>query len=230
MKRENMKNTLPALLILLAAAGAAAAHVGDVGVAVDGGSLVTGKVVDLGFGDEVAIGERVFGGDLNFAPGVGDEPGFFVKAGTLPGGSTLGFNILAALRKWNPVTGSGNLIAAQTMTLESPSGLDLATTPAVDSFVAGWSFTLPNSGDFDDHPIFYVNDRAEDAIYILQLELFTNAAGVGNSLPLWLVINDGLDEGEHDRAIEWTEENLAPTPGTLALPGAAAVFGRRRRR
>ncbi|HRJ50604.1 MAG TPA: hypothetical protein PKU91_08730, partial [Phycisphaerales bacterium] len=155
--------------------------------------------------------------------------GFFVKGGTLPGGSLLGFNIRAALRRWNPGVASGNQIAAETMTLESPSGLDVVTTPGTDSLVAGWSFVLPGSGDFDDHPIFYVNDRTQDAIYILQLELFTSAAGIGTSDPIWLVLNDGLSEDEHDRAIEWTEENLAPAPGSAALLMAAALLGRRRR-
>lgn len=216
--------------VLATVAGHSWAHGGDVGIAVGGGQLLTGRV-DASGPDEVVIpGERVFAGELTFGGGVGDEPGFFAEAGTLPGGSLLGFTIKGALRKWDPFLANGNGIAAETLTIESPSGTESVTTPAGDTSVDGWSFVFPGSGNFDDHPNYYVNNRTGGGVYILQLQLTTNAPGIAGSQSLWMVINDEFDDEQHDLAIDWVKENVAPAPGASAVLLGGLAMGIRRRR
>lgn len=229
MSTRSFRVSMFAMLAGLGVSSVAHAHEGDVGVLAFGGQLVTGAVEDLGAGDVVVPGERVFAAEFGIGPGVGDEPGFFMTEGTLPGGSSLGFNIRAALRRWDSGLSTGNFIADETLTIESPSGTESATTPAADLLVNGWSFTVPGSGDFDDHPNFYVNGRTTERVYILELELKTDA-GYSNSAPIWLVINDGASEEDHDAAIEWVEENLVPAPGSAAMIGIGGLLLARRRR
>jgi hypothetical protein len=215
---------------LAAAAGSVFAHVGDVGVAIDSGALVTGVVEDTGFGEVVLPGQRVFGGDLTFGPGEGDEPGFFTEAGLISGGASLGFNIRGQMRGWDVGFANANSFSAETMKLEHPDGVQFVETPTTAGIVNGWSFIFPNVGDFDDHPIYYVQGRTGPGIYVIEMELKTSQAGVANSLPFFLVINDGLDEETHEAAIEWVEDNLVPAPGSLALVGIGVLAATRRRR
>ncbi len=229
-----MNKTSTNTLVVVAAAsmtGAALAHGGDIGFTIVGGSLKTGDVLDNGSGEFVLPGQRVFGGEMLISDGVSDEPGFYAQAGALDAGELIGFNVRKALRVWTGTDFSA--IASETMRIENPAGTAFVDTPLTDPsspIAAGWGFTFPASGDLDDHPIYYINGRTGPGIYLLELELTTTQGGIINSPSFWIVFNDGGDEIQHDAAIDWTEENLVPTPGTACLLGIGGMTILRRRR
>ncbi|MBU6413088.1 MAG: hypothetical protein KGS45_06410, partial [Planctomycetes bacterium] len=137
-----------ALIAMTGVSVAAQAHVGDVGVAILNNRLVTG-IVDDSSGSEVVVpGARAFGAEIGLTvPGFGDEPGFFMTDGTLAVGSSLGFNIMSAVRKWDSGTGTF-VAAAETFRLERPDGTVFVDSPLTNTFTAGWAFTV-GAGDFD---------------------------------------------------------------------------------
>jgi hypothetical protein len=216
------------LIILMGVVAVANAHVGDVGVAILNNRLVTGVVEDLGSGDVVSPGARVFGAEIGLTvPGFGDEPGFFATNGTLAAGSGLGFNIISAVRKWDSTSGTF-IAASEYMRLERPDGTVFVDSPLNDTFTPGWAFTV-SAGDFDDHPYYYIQNRGDAGIYLLELTLYSTINTIATSESFWLVINDGADESDHDAAIAYTENVIVPTPATASLTLAGLVAFRRRR-
>lgn len=209
-------------------AGVASGHVGDVGVALLNNRLVTGIVDDSSGSQVVVPGVRVFGAEMGLTvPGFGEDPGFFASNGTLAVGSGLGFNIMGAVRKWD--SGMGTFVAAsETFRLERPDGTVFVDSPLTNTFTAGWAFTV-GAGDFDDHPNYYVQNRVDAGIYLLELNLYSTVSTIANSDSFWLVINDGADEADHEAAIEYTENVIVPTPASagVALMGLLALRRRR---
>ncbi len=216
------------LFVLAGLAAAAHAHVGDVGVAILNNRLATGIVDDSGGGQVVIPGSRVFGAEIGLTiPGFGDEPGFFAADGTLTVGSGLGFNIMSAVRRWD--SGTGTFVAAsETFRMERPDGTVFVDSPLTNTFTPGWAFSVA-AGDFDDHPNYYVQNRVDAGIYLLELNLYSTVSTIANSDSFWLVINDGGDEADHDAAIEYTENVIVPTPASagVALMGLMALRRRR---
>ncbi|HBS29471.1 MAG TPA: hypothetical protein DEB06_08495 [Phycisphaerales bacterium] len=213
----------------LASAGFAHGEDVDIGVRVVAGALETFGVSDVlgSTGDEPV--ERVFAGELGsieFGPNGIDDPGFF--ADTLTDGTAVGFNIRAALGRWN---GAGfDLSISETMTIArffgSPGQIDAASGVG---FVPGFTLATASGGGFDEHPVYILNGPGgtpADGVYLLELEVTSPA--LQTSLPLWIVFNLNTDEAIHDEAIEWVEANLVPSPGVLAA--APLALGARRRR
>ena len=198
----------------------------DVHVTFDGGVITTGGI-DV---DDLSItpGQRVFEGELGAfpaPPGFGDEPGFF--ADSLPAGASVGFDVIDGLRKWNG-SDFGDL-AAETLTLAK--GLSSMAAPnAAGGFAPGFVIaTADGSGGFDDHPEYALAPGASAGIYLLTLSLWTDAPGIGDSAPIWIVFNNGLDEADHEAAAAWVEANLVPAPGLGVLACAGLATLRRRR-
>jgi hypothetical protein len=220
-----------ALLALAATAAPVFAHGGDVGLIIQNNRIITGEVLDDGSGGEfVEPGERVFAGDIGLViPGFGDEPGFFADADAFPDNAPVGFNIMAAVRKWDEANSTW-AAASETLRLERPDGAIDVITPASDVFTPGWAFTFPAQGEFDDHPNFYVQNRTGPGVYLLALRFWTNDPSAADSDTAWLVINDLAEEAVHDAAIEYTEEFVVPAPGAAILLTAAAPLMLRRRR
>lgn len=218
------------------AAGAAWADGGgDIGARVDGGRLVT-WAADHDEGVYLQP-ERVFKGELADIGGVieGDEPGFFYLPNFELSGAQVGLNVRAAARLWDPNAPSGaagenfQAIAGSTLTIGNAI-LGSITTPAADpaSPLVGPSITVPSAG-IDFHYPFVLNGTAT-GIYLLELELRTNLAGVGDSLPFWVILNYGLPEAEHDRAKEYVESFVVPAPGAAAVLAMGLGLAARRRR
>lgn len=183
--------------------------------------------------------ERVFHGAMDLISGavVGDEPGFFFLPNSQLAGQTVGFNFRKAVRAWDPLGGSNasnaNFQAISTSTITIGDVVTgTVTSPLVDppSPLTGLQITIPVAG-LDFHYPMTLNAPANEGIYLVELELRTNLAGVANSLPYFAVINYGLDESEHERAVEYVENFVVPTPGSAAvlLPTALLLAARRRR-
>lgn len=222
-----MKKAILATAAAAAFGSQALAHgEGDVWVYLDAGRLATGLIREDGSITEPGV--RVFGAAFGDAgiPNFSDEPGFQAPDGSFLPGSTIGFKILRALRSWNG-TDFGTM-PMETMTLSF--GPLTAVTPDSDVLTPGFDLTVDGAGGLHDHPDYTLNSPAGMGIYLLELEFTTDLAGVGSSMPFWIVFNQGMDETVHDEAIEWVEENLVPTPGPIGLLAAASMLALRRRR
>lgn len=233
--------TLTAAALLAAASSAAFAGELDVWVSFDDGHIVTGAADKSTNPVTFTPGVRVFEAEFGEVPGFPnllDEPGFYTEQ--LPAGTGIGFNIVDALRAWNGT--NFDTVATQTMSIFGdpfPDG-DVATTPGTpDMFVPGFEFIEADAnGFFDDHPTFQLNDQA-DGVYLLSLELFTDAGGIANSEPMYIVFGSNLDgtlgddeafEAQIESAVDYVNNVIIPTPGSiglLALAGLAATHRRR---
>lgn len=232
---------LPAAVLAAGASSAAFAGELDVWVSFQDGQIALGSA-DKGTNPVTfTAGVRVFEaefGELPLFPNLANEPGFYTE--TLPAGTGIGFNIVDALRAWD---GSDfDAIPTQNMSIFGepfPDG-DVVTTPgSADGFVPGFQFIEADaSGFFDDHPVFQLNNQA-DGIYLLSLELFTDAAGIANSDTVFIVFGSNLDgsfgdEAAFEEAIEsaadYVNSVIIPTPGTIGVLGLAGFAATRRRR
>lgn len=214
------------------------AHGSDVGLIARNGRLVTveaeGEPPTQVFGSDPM---RVFGVDLEFIAAdnlVGvEEPGFATSDAAVLG-QTIGFTHLRALRRWNAVAGAFESTSFTMTAGRTDLGLANVTTPTTDTPTP--ITPIPNFPD--DMHYLWTLDQATSAsgegIYLVE-GIFTNPVVGGNGLassePVWFVFNYGLDEEEHDAAIEYVESTLVPTPGAaiIGAMGLAAAARRRRR-
>ena len=225
--------------LLALAASPALADGGDIAITNIGGKVVTGTGDHTFYPNEFEFPERVFAADLEEQGGFvfTDEPGWLgpfdnVGEGFAPG-SSLGFNIRRALRTWTGDDFLAGPAAEQMRLYDSGAGTNQAFSPLTDVLVPGFAVVADASvhaaGGFDEHPFYELTTNTQ-GIYLLELEIWSSDPNVQTSDPIWLVFNYGLSELEHDEAIEWTEANLVPAPGSLALLAGAGLLTRRRRR
>ncbi len=227
MNRVSMLALVSATTV--ATAGSAfAQHAGDVWLEIQGSRIVTGLIDEDEVPPVVTSGVRVFGSDFGeVLPNWTDEPGFDNELGTFLNGTSIGFNIRAALRAWNGADFS--TIPAERISVGFPTATSVLT-PLGDDFVAGFTIPVDPNNAWHRHLEYELLAPASTGVYLLELELFSTDSSILPSLPFWLVLNQGEDEAVHDAAIEWVDQNLVPSPsaGALALLGLA-MRGRRRR-
>jgi hypothetical protein len=190
---------------------------GDIEVEVKGDKLVTeGRVFEAVFGD-------------SGIPFFTDDPGFEGDAGVFTIGTTIGFNIMAALGLWNG-KGFDDLNPLDQETLTISFGPASATTDT--GFVNGFDFVSDASNGFDVHLGFTLNRSGgfdpADGIYLLALQLTSNNYLASETF--WIVFDNNIGDEKLDQAVAWVEANLVPAPGALALLGLAGLFGTRRRK
>jgi hypothetical protein len=225
--------------VVLAAIGPAShamAHgEGDIGLLLSGDSIVTAVADDLA-GTFADIGERVFAGEIDFVSNIGDAPGFFTTDGAgLPGGfsafspgTTIGYRTNGAILAWD-----GSTFGSTTNRLRQiviPNIIEVLS-PTDQSVVDGFEY-LYNGGEFDEHPDYAMLDATAAGIYLWKIAFFANdpfGATIASSDEVWVVFNFGLDEEDHELALEWAEANV-PTPGALAPLTMAGLIASRRRR
>jgi uncharacterized protein (TIGR03382 family) len=221
--------------VVAAAAGIVWGHgEGDIGLLLDGDRIVT-ALADDESGEFTSIGERVFGGEIDFVSNVGDGPGFFTTDGpTLPGGftpfaagTTISYQTNGAIMAWDGasfVSTSNRLRQIQIPgVLEILSPTDGSVTPGFEYAYSG--------GDFDEHPDYAMEDGGTPGIFLWSVS-FAASDGSGvfaTSDFAWVVFNFGMTEEEHELALEWAEANI-PSPGALAALGLGLAAGSRRRR
>jgi hypothetical protein len=246
MDRSTTALTVSALALTLAAP-LAHAHEGDIGLSFLAGRLTTGivEIPSPGAGEFITPGQRVFAAEFADLAGsiYADEPGFFSGPltgqtdPTIPAGSRLGFNILGSVLRWDSATQSFAAAApAERIRIEFAAGALTRTSPLDGSSVPGFSFDVGPTGGFDEHLDYYLDPAPGQTvpaagIYLLTLELYLDGISGSTSMPYYTVFNFGLDETEHDAAIDYVESNIIPTPTTaLILASTAGLAFRRRRR
>lgn len=220
--RYEMRCGMAAMMVwMVAVAGTAW---GDVYVSIRSGWLMTGDISEDG--TTITPGVRVFSAEFgqvldNFS----DEPGYQAAAGTLDVGARWGVNILGAVRQWNGVDFS--MVSGSTITMQY--GPASVTTPTTDRVVSGFLAGVNPDGGFHQHYDYVLNTPASAGVYLLALQLRTDQAGVRASKAFWAVFNNGLSLGDHDAAVKWVEDNLAPSPSGWSVLGLAGVGARGRR-
>jgi hypothetical protein len=194
---------------------------------------------------------RVFGyefGEDADEPYFAQDPGFNAASGSgLPVGSQLLLNIVGAdslglpanLSFWDGA-GAVNFApppADESLTLNFGSQSCVADSSS--GFVAGFNLqTVAASGAVHRHLNAFLNGGASEpplGVYLLSLELASSADEIEESLPFYIVYNNGLSEDAHDMALGWVQDNLVvPEPSsTLLITVATLAIGgncRRQRR
>ena len=208
---------MTASLLSVAASWAGVEEHSDVVLLVEGGRIVTG-VEEAG---EVVVGARVFGSDFGETIAhLTDEPGFDAFEGTFPQGSGVGFDILDALWRWDEGAGAFVLPAE---TLFVGLGAAQRTTPVMPATVApGFTFAaIGASGAMHQHLNMFLNVPQGDGVYLYVFRLTQTSPAIGDSAPVYFVLNEGMDEGVHEAAMGFVEGSLSD-PG---CPGDATSDG-----
>lgn len=203
----------------------------DTWLRVENNRVVTGAIGEGSPGQPIAEHWRVFGAEIGEDPAFpysAFEPGFQTLASPFTAGAIWNFRVLDTLGQWN---GDGFDAGSATMTIAF--GLVEITTG--NGGVEGFSFASDADGVLHDHFDFTLNGPGngipERGIYLLPLTIRGISPMYAESEPFWFVFNFGMDEREHEMAIEWVQDNLVPAPGALALLAAAGFgAGSRRRR
>lgn len=192
-------------------------HGSDIEVELHGTRLATeGRVFESVFGD-------------SGIPFFTDDPGFEGDPGIFSPGTTIGFNIMAALGLWNG-NGFHDLDPSTQETLSVSFGPAASTTST--GFVSGFDFVQDASVGFDVHLGFTLNGAGgfdpADGIYLLALQLSSN--NYDPSKTFWIVFDNNIGDEKLDLAVDWVQANLVPAPSALALLFMAGLVGIRRRR
>jgi hypothetical protein len=211
---------------------------------------LSGQLVTGGHDDEEGtnhVVQRVFGydfGEVLANTYVIGDPGFnngsfavgvFPGNGLLPVQRTLGFELLTNLSYWdgsdpvtfaaaplnvalaleNPVEGGSVLVSGSGITGDEPVIQSTGASGRVHRhLISRLNFT---DGTNPDEP------NAPDGIYLVGLKLLLPDSGLADSDPIYLVYNNGLDEDEHDLAMDWVQTNLVPEPASWAMMAVALV-------
>ncbi len=192
--------------------------------------------IDVKFGSE----GQVFEGDFDTSglfEQFTDDPGFASEAdeglGVNPG-DFIDYNILGPL-EYHDGSGFAAVPTGASIDIgDNPNG-GLSVTDATAGPVSGTGVVgqADGGGDVHTHIEFTLApgslDAPEYGAYGILMELTTDASGIGNSDPFYIVFNFGLDEETFEGAVE-DYANKIPEPTSLALAGAGAVLVLSRRR
>jgi hypothetical protein len=198
---------------LSAGAGVASAqlHEADFVIRVEAGALELGSVGPGGaavFPDPVRSAEFGAEGFANFTndPGVNSGPGDLMPA------MELGFDILAAARKWDPLAKEFASIAPETVRIRD--GFDVVFAPPADVRVPGFIFGDSDNDPaaiFHSHVQFFLNFPSSTpvpGVWLVQLEFWTTEPGIAPSGPAYIVFHQASAPGDVDEAVQWVYDEL----------------------
>jgi len=208
-------------------------HDGDIAFKYDGSQI---SVLDgeAGFEDGKVVYERelIFGG---FDDGYSSFPGFISELEMGPGfgipvGDTISIEFMQSrfgyfLNYWDPSDGMVKSTASS-MVLGFENELPFTS---LTSNGGGGTFELGESQDGDFHKHFdYLlspDSFSPNAVgaYAILARLKTDATGIGNSDPFYIVFGYGITEEQHGAAVQHFAG--VPEPGSIGLLACAAVAG-----
>lgn len=239
-----------AIVALLTAVAATAdeehAHA-DISPTVDSGEIITNGFVD-GDGDFL-IGQRVFAYELgeNAAPGnesFAGDPGVNIQPGS--GFSGLpGLRIVGPLTYWDADPGGDATFDVSDVsfaTVTDPAVFLRISFGAQQRDITGTTGTLADIFLKSTHEHFNALltdtsgahlDSVTDppaGIYQFEAQVVSTDGSLTPSESISINFNYGADEEAHEASIQWTEQNLVPEPGSLALLALGALATCRRRK
>ncbi len=148
-------------------------------------------------------------GELSL-PNYTDDPGFNAFSDTLPDNTLVGFDLLDALRVWDPDTGDFETIPDETVFINL-GGANVTTPASPDEFVPGFFFaTTGGSGGIHQHVNFTLLGDADPGIYLLTLRVRLDDPDIEPSPPIYVVFNKQTDDAIHDAATAYVEASCAP--------------------
>lgn len=222
----------------------AGGELGDVGLVIDNGQLITA------IGDDDAntfedFGFRVFGAELQDNwEGTGlvgiDDPGYLILDGTQANSSTnsnianlsvVDKTVTTSLRAWTGADFSGS--TTNTMEFDYLGGT--TSTPGADSNVDIFS-AVYNGGAFDEHPEYFligdgVAGSPESGVFLYEAFFtVTDSSGSLSTDTLFFVFAYNASDADFDAAFEYAEDVLVPAPGALAILAGTGLLAARRRR
>ena len=205
----------------LTAPALAAIPEGDVFLSLEGGQLRTGLISEDG--TEITPGIRVYFAEFGIdVPNVTDEPGVQSLPGGLGAATSFRFDILKSVRKWNGT--DFNTLATETLTADL--GPLSVTSPATDTFTAGFNIALDPTGSHE-HPDWTLNAPASSGVYLLEVQWELSTGQV--SPFTWMLWSQNETEIVNQAAYDWATANV-PTPGAAGLLAISGLLAARRRR
>ena len=178
-------------------------HATDIILSQVGVSLITGQIPP---GEaEIVFPACVFGADIS-ALGEANDPGFDTGSGAFASGTSMGFNIRRALRRWENADFA--TIPPETIGI-SWGPLAPVVTPASDVLVPGIMRPIAVDGSWHTHYKYKISAGARAGVYLLELELTIASGAFLNSQPFWLIVNNGGSTGDVDDAVRWVRDNLS---------------------
>lgn len=210
------------------ASSALAQHADDIGLVVEAGRIHSVVVTEDGFGPPKRAFEGEFGADG--VPWFSGDPGYDAEPGTFPAGSRVGVRFAAPLMVWDgtgfvPTSPAGPM-SGERLRL---SYLSLAATSGAGP-APGFDLSVQADGGWHIHPSMELLAapgavEPDVGVYLVQLEVYSTDASIAASEPLWLVMNAGASEAEHEAAYEFARDAVDPEDCAADLNGDLAVDG-----
>ncbi|MFM8731274.1 MAG: hypothetical protein ACKOGJ_01940 [Phycisphaerales bacterium] len=212
----------------LIAPAALAQHADDIGLVVEDGRIHSVPVTKDGFGPPQRAFEGEFGADG--VPWFAGDPGYDAEPGTFPVGSRVGVRFAAPLMVWDGTSFvatspdgamSGERLRLSYLSLAAMSG----SGPA-----PGFDLAVQPDGGWHIHPsmeLLAAPGAAEPdtGVYLVQVEIYSTDAAIAASESIWLVLNAGATEAEHEAAYEHARDIVDPSNCAADLNGDRAVDG-----
>lgn len=157
---------------------------------------------------------RVFCRDFGEAgqPQFTDDPGFSSPDGALPEDMLVGFDLVDALRVWDPTAQDFDTVASTTISINKFSAV--ATTPASPGgFAPGfWFASTGGSGGMHEHVNYFLNAPAANAIFMLTMALRTDHPTLEDPAPIFIIFNYNAPDAEAQMALAkaYVESLIAP--------------------
>lgn len=184
----------------------------------------------LGFLDANRYFEAEFG-TTGILDRYAEEPGFESFPDFIGSNDQITFNLLPSrfgtyLTAWDPISNTILTNHDYSLTIDSDSfSLDV-TASSGGSQVLG---SAAANGYFHAHPDVLLSANAPQGAYGLLMTLQTDAAGIENSEPFWVIFNYDLDEATFENGV--AAMIGVPEPGAgLVWLGLVFAAGLRRRR
>lgn len=203
-------------------------HAGDIGLVVEAGRIRSVLVDAKGFGPEQRAFEGEFGADG--VPWFSADPGYDAEPGTFSPGSRVGVRFAAALSVWDGSgfmpTSSDGAMSGERLRL---SYLSLNATSSAGP-APGFDLAVQPDGGWHIHPsmeLLAAPGAAEPdvGVYLVQLEVYSTDPAIAASESIWLVLNAGASEEEHEAAYAAAREIVDPEDCAADLNADLAVDG-----
>jgi hypothetical protein len=143
------------------------------------------------------------------------NPGFDSDTGAFPANATIGYAYRSALRRWDGVGFSQIPAERVRMSFGPLAGISTPTSDPAQP-VEGVFLGVASNGEFHNHYTFRLELNGTPAtgpsslgLYLLELEMRARTAPLGPSEPFWLVLNNGADSAEFQRAVDVARSTLS---------------------